>query len=57
MKDLPRISESEQLVMKNIWTENPVTANQVVELLSETTTWKPKTIKTLPTIASFSHSP
>ncbi len=47
MKDLPRISESEQLVMKNIWAENPVTANRVVEVLSETTTWKPKTTKTL----------
>jgi BlaI family penicillinase repressor len=47
MKDLPRISESEQLVMKNIWAENPVTANRVVEALSETTTWKPKTTKTL----------
>ncbi len=47
MKDLPRISESEQLVMKNVWTENPTTANHIVEALSETTTWKPKTIKTL----------
>jgi len=47
MKDLPRISESEQLVMRNVWTQNPATANHIVELLSETTTWKPKTIKTL----------
>lgn len=47
MKELPRISESEQLVMKSIWVENPITANRIVELLSETTSWKPKTIKTL----------
>ena len=47
MKNIPRISESEQIVMKSIWAENPVTANRVVEVLSETTTWKPKTIRTL----------
>jgi len=47
MKDLPKISESEQLVMKIIWSENPATANHIVEALSKTTTWKPKTIKTL----------
>jgi len=47
MEKLPKISESEQIVMKSIWAVNPVTANQIVEVLSETTTWKPKTIKTL----------
>ena len=47
MEKLPKISESEQIVMKSIWAENPVTANRIVEVLSETTTWKPKTIKTL----------
>ena len=47
MEKLPKISESEQIVMKSIWAENPVTANQIIEVLSETTTWKPKTIKTL----------
>ena len=47
MKDLPKISESEQLVMKIIWSKNPATANHIVEALSKTTTWKPKTIKTL----------
>jgi BlaI family penicillinase repressor len=47
VKDLPRISESEQIVMKTVWAENYVTANRVVELLSETTTWKPKTIRTM----------
>jgi len=47
MVEVPRISESEQLVMKVIWAENPITANRIVELLSKATTWKPKTIKTL----------
>ena len=47
MEKLPKISESEQIVMKSIWAENPVTANQIIEVLSETTNWKPNTIKTL----------
>jgi len=47
MKAIPRISESEWQVMRSLWAKNPSTANEVVELLSATTTWKPKTIKTL----------
>ena len=47
MKKIPRISESEWQVMKLLWAKNPSTANEVVEALSSTTTWKPKTIKTL----------
>ncbi len=47
MKDIPKISESEWAVMKVIWKENPVTSNRVVEVLSESTAWKPKTIRTL----------
>ena len=47
MKSMPKISESEWLVMKEIWSQNPITANDVVETLSDTTTWSPKTIKTL----------
>jgi BlaI family penicillinase repressor len=47
MKAMPKISESEWLVMKEIWVENPITANTIVESLSDTTTWSPKTIKTL----------
>jgi len=47
MKTMPKISESEWLVMKEIWGQNPITANNVVATLSDTTTWSPKTIKTL----------
>jgi len=47
MIKLPKISESEQLVMKVIWSENPIESNRIIELLSRTTTWKPKTISTL----------
>ena len=47
MKSIPKISESEWLVMKEIWGEHPITANDIVGGLSDTTTWSPKTIKTL----------
>ena len=47
MVHVPKISESEWLVMKAIWDENPITSNRVVEALSGSTAWKPKTIKTL----------
>lgn len=47
MKKMPKISESEWVVMKTIWAENPITANRIVELLSGSTHWSPKTIKTL----------
>ena len=47
MKRIPRISESEWQVMRVLWAEAPRTANEVVDALNHTTTWKPKTIKTL----------
>lgn len=47
MKKMPKISESEWVVMKAIWTENPITANRIVEALEGSTPWSPKTIKTL----------
>ena len=47
MSKMPKISESEWLVMKVIWDENPITSNRVVEVLSDSTPWNPKTIKTL----------
>lgn len=46
MNGLPRISESEWLVMKVLWERSPRTAGEVVEALADTH-WKPKTIKTL----------
>ena len=47
MAKLPRISESEQLVMKVVWAEEPVGSSRIIELLSDTTKWRPKTISTL----------
>ncbi len=47
MKETPKISESEQLVMRIIWAEGPVTSRRIIEVLSEQTTWKPKTVSTL----------
>ncbi|MFC1840090.1 BlaI/MecI/CopY family transcriptional regulator [Thermodesulfobacteriota bacterium] len=47
MGDMPKISESEWIVMKVIWNDNPITGNDIVENLSGSTDWKPKTIKTL----------
>ena len=47
MKKIPGISETEWQVMKLLWLESPMTANQVVEKLEGVTTWKPKTVKTL----------
>jgi len=47
MKHVPRISQAEWRVMKILWARSPMTANQVVEALEPTSTWSPKTIKTL----------
>lgn len=47
MRDTPTISEAEYQVMKIIWGYAPVSTNEVVQKLQETTAWKPKTIQTL----------
>ncbi|MBA7639758.1 Penicillinase repressor [subsurface metagenome] len=47
MKTLPKISESEWLVMRVLWSKGQLTANEVVKELTGKTKWKPKTIKTL----------
>ena len=47
MQCVPRISESEWQVMRVLWSDGSATANEVVDALSGTTNWKPKTIKTL----------
>ena len=44
---LPRISESEWLVMKELWRKHPQTSGQIVEALSGKTRWGAATIKTL----------
>ena len=47
MKKLPKISESEWMVMRVLWSKSPSTANEVVKVLTGKTKWKSKTIKTL----------
>ena len=47
MKKVPKISESEWLVMGVLWARSPLTANEVFEQLTGKTKWKPKTVKTL----------
>ena len=47
MKKLPKISESEWLVMRVLWSKSPQAANEVFEQLDGKTKWKPKTVKTL----------
>jgi len=46
-REMPQISEAELVVMRVVWNQSPVTANQVVEALRDQTHWKPKTIHTL----------
>ena len=48
MKSKLEISDAEYQVMKVIWSSNvPLNTNEIVEKLSATTAWKPKTIHTL----------
>ncbi len=47
MKKLPKISESEWLVMCVLWSKSPLAAQEVFEQLDTATKWKPKTVKTL----------
>lgn len=47
MKETPRISDSEWLVMKALWAKSPLTTVDVVEELEPTTHWKLKTVLTL----------
>ena len=47
MKPLPQISEAEYEVMRVIWKHAPISTNDIIEKLSKTTSWSPKTIQTL----------
>ncbi|PKM51399.1 MAG: BlaI/MecI/CopY family transcriptional regulator [Firmicutes bacterium HGW-Firmicutes-7] len=47
MKKVPTISEAEYQVMKIVWTNAPISTNEVIEKLVEISTWSPKTIQTL----------
>lgn len=46
-RSMPKISDSEWVVMRALWRSGPMTTNQVVEALDDSTHWKPKTIHTL----------
>lgn len=47
MKTLPQISDTEWQVMKILWANEPLTANEVIQKIEGLTSWKPKTVKTL----------
>lgn len=47
MNKRPQISEAEYEVMKVVWQYAPISTNEVIEKLTSTTDWKPKTIQTL----------
>jgi BlaI family penicillinase repressor len=47
MKKMPRISEAEWEVMKVLWETSPLTANDIVEVLSRRVSWQRETIRTL----------
>ena len=47
MKKVPRISEAEWEVMKVLWEQSPLTANEIVETLSKRASWQRETIRTL----------
>ncbi len=45
--NIPKISDSEWHIMKVLWEQAPLTANQIVEKLADKFTWNPRTVKTL----------
>ena len=47
MKEMPRISESEFEIMKLIWSEAPISTNDVVKRFEGINDWSPKTVQTL----------
>ena len=47
MSKPPQVSDAEWEVMTVLWESSPRTAAEVVEALSDRTSWAPKTIKTL----------
>ncbi|GBG10778.1 transcriptional regulator [Paenibacillus sp. MY03] len=47
MRELPHISDAEWDVMKIVWQAAPLTAAEIIERLSGSKPWKPKTTKTL----------
>lgn len=47
MNDIPNISDTELIVIKVLWHQNPLTSTDIIYRLKDTTTWSPKTIHTI----------
>ena len=47
MKKTPQVSGAEQVVMQVLWSEGPLTANEIIAKLRGRTKWNPRTIRTL----------
>ena len=47
MKNLPKISEAERVVMEVLWTKGTLTANQIIDELNNKVQWNSRTIRTL----------
>lgn len=47
MKTMPQISDSEWEIMKMLWANAPLTANEVYTKMQENKNWKHTTVKTL----------
>lgn len=46
MSKIPQISEMEWIIMKILWEDSPITANEVIDNLGDSTEWSDKTIRT-----------
>lgn len=47
MANTPSISAAEWEVMKTLWSQYPLTSQEIIDQLSEPMEWSPKTVKTL----------
>ena len=47
MKNPPRISDAEWVVMQVLWSDGSLTANEIVQKLEGKVQWSPRTIRTL----------
>jgi BlaI family penicillinase repressor len=47
MKRIPKIADAELEIMNILWSNSPLTANQIVEALADRKSWDPRTAKTL----------
>lgn len=47
MQDIPQITDSEWMIMKEVWKNPPTTSGEIIKKLEDSVDWKPTTIKTL----------